>query len=40
MYHDKIHFNEAGQRFLATQMVRLYKECLKQTVNKEEKHVR
>ena len=33
MYHDKIHFNEAGQRFLATQMVRLYKECLKQTVN-------
>lgn len=40
MYHDKIHFNEAGQRFLATQMVRLYKECLKQTVNKEEKHLR
>lgn len=40
MYHDKIHFNEAGQRFLATQMVRLYKECLKQTVDKEEKHVR
>lgn len=40
MYHDKIHFNEAGQRFLATQMVRFYKECLKQTVNKEEKHVR
>ena len=40
MYHDKIHFNVAGQRFLATQMVRLYKECLKQTVNKEEKHVR
>lgn len=40
MYDDKIHFNEAGQRFLATQMVRLYKECLKQTVNKEEKHVR
>lgn len=40
MYHDKIHFNEAGQRFLAAQMVRLYKECLKQTVNKEEKHVR
>lgn len=26
MYHDKIHFNEAGQRFLATQMVRLYKD--------------
>lgn len=40
MYHDKIHFNEAGQRFLATQMVELYKECLKQTVNKEEKHLR
>lgn len=40
MYHDKIHFNEAGQRFLATQMVELYKECLKQTVNKEEKHIR
>ena len=40
VYHDKIHFNEAGQRFLATQMVRLYKECLKQTVNKEEKHLR
>ena len=40
MYHDKIHFNEAGQSFLATQMVELYKECLKQTVNKEEKHLR
>ena len=35
MYHDKIHFNEAGQRFLATQLVKMYDEYLKQPARKQ-----
>ena len=34
MYHDKIHFNEAGQRFMATQLVKMYDEYLKQPARK------
>lgn len=35
MYHDKIHFNEAGQRFMATQLVKMYDEYLKQPARKQ-----
>lgn len=35
MYHDKIHFNEAGQRFMATQLVNMYDEYLKQPARKQ-----
>ncbi len=35
MYHDKIHFNEAGQRFMATQLVKMYDEYLKQLARKQ-----
>lgn len=35
MYHDKIHFNEAGQRFMATQLVKMYDEYLKQPAKKQ-----
>lgn len=35
MYHDKIHLNEAGQRFLATQLVKMYDEYLKQPARKQ-----
>ena len=35
MYHDKIHFNEAGQRFLATQLVKMYDEYLKRPARKQ-----
>lgn len=35
MYHDKIHFNEAGQRFMATQLVKMYDEYLKQPERKQ-----
>ena len=35
MYHDKIHFNEAGQRFMATQLVKMYDEYLKQPTKKQ-----
>lgn len=34
MYYDKIHFNEAGQRFMATQLVKMYDEYLKQPARK------
>ena len=34
MYHDKIHFIEAGQRFMATQLVKMYDEYLKQPARK------
>lgn len=35
MYHDKIHFNEAGQRFMATQLVKMYDEYLKRPARKQ-----
>lgn len=35
MYHDKIHFNEAGQKFMATQLVKMYDEYLKQPARKQ-----
>lgn len=35
MYHDKIHFNEAGQRFMATQLVKMYDEYLKLPARKQ-----
>ena len=35
MYHDKIHFNETGQRFMATQLVKMYDEYLKQPARKQ-----
>ena len=35
MYHDKIHFNEAGQRFMAMQLVKMYDEYLKQPARKQ-----
>lgn len=34
MYRDKIHFNEAGQRFLATRLVKIYDEFLKRPARK------
>lgn len=34
MYRDKIHFNEAGQRFLAARLVKIYDEFLKRPARK------
>lgn len=35
MYHDKIHFNEAGQKFMATQLEKMYDEYLKRPARKQ-----